>query len=289
MDLSVQSTGSRRSFLLLAPPKALLSRFRGQVRTIPESHAGLMAQMQRLRGRVYLKDGAIRTSDLTPDGRFISPVDRESWHLLTVDCDERVIGCARLLAHSRSTQFSRLTVSHSAIAKAPEWAAKVSQSIEAEMERARQLNFLWLEMGGWALSDELRGTTEALLYALSTYAWSQLMGGALGISTATERNGSASILRRLGGKCLDCDGEALPPYYDENYQCQMELLRFDSRMPNPKYKSTVENLRAQMAFVPVVCAEPEPTWQGEVSTYLPIQAAGHWGTRTLIAAAGPQL
>jgi hypothetical protein len=41
-------------------------------------------------------------------------------------------------------------------------------------------------------------------------ALAQIQGGPLGITTATERNGSASILRRLGGRPLEWDGAAQP-------------------------------------------------------------------------------
>jgi hypothetical protein len=93
----------------------------------------------------------------------------------------------------------------------------------------------------------------ALKTVLATYAWSQLLGGAIGITTATERNHSADILRRLGGKRLVWDGEELPAYYDHRYRCQMEVLRFDSREPNRKYESMLSELRDQIACAPVVC------------------------------------
>lgn len=276
MDLTARPVGSKRSFVLLAPAGACLAAFHGDVKVDGSAFQDLLSKMQRLRGRVYLNDGAIQQSDLTRDGRHVSGMDKESWHLLTVNEDGRVMGCARILSHSCSTPFEGLTVSHSALAKCPEWGNQLRKSIEGERQRACQANFLWLEMGGWALSEELRGTTEALLYALATYAWSQLMGGAIGISTVTERNGSSSILRRLGGQSLENGRGTLPAYYDGNYRCQMEVLRFDSRIPNQKYRSTIESLRVQMAQVSVVSAASAATWDSCVSNYLPASASRYW-------------
>lgn len=279
MDLTARPLGCTRSFVLLAPARVCLEPFHGEIREDQSEFQDLMGKMQRLRGGVYLRDGAIQPSDLTNDRRHVSRLDKDSWHLLTVCGDGRVVGCARILPHSNSASFEALTVSHSAIAKCPEWGAQLRSSIEAERQRAHGSDFLWLEMGGWALSEELRGTTEALLYALATYAWSQLMGGAIGISTATERNGSASILRRLGGVSLEHKGAALPAYYDPKYRCQMEVLRFDSRIPNLKYAATVESLRSQMALVPVVSAKTSADWDLDLKeTYLPgtIAPQGYW-------------
>ncbi len=253
-----------------------LQPFQGETYADRSAYQELMGQAQRLRGRVYLKDGAIRESDLTSDGRHVSKVDEKCWHLLTLSSDNIVMGCARFFPHSPSAPFEDLTVSQSSLAKCPDYGDRLREAVEAEMAIAREANFIWLEMGGWALSEELRGTTEALLYALATYAWSQLMGGALGISTATERNCSASILKRLGGRSLEQGGSALPAYYDENYRCQMEVLRFDSRSPNPKYRSTVETLRNQMSFVPVVSTGPVSAWSTNVPEfYVPSQGSSY--------------
>jgi hypothetical protein len=77
----------------------------------------------------------------------------------------------------------------------------------------------------------------------------------MGVSTATERNGSASILKRLGGRSLEWSGNAIPPYYDPRYGCQMQMLRFDSRFPNPRYEEAVQDILRMLTDVPVVCGD----------------------------------
>jgi hypothetical protein len=87
---------------------------------------------------------------------------------------------------------------------------------------------------------------------LFTFAWSQVIGGCLGLSMATHRNGSASILRRIGGRPLEWNGQALPPYYDPQYKCDMEMIRFDSRIPSAKYQSAIDEIRSQIPAMQVI-------------------------------------
>jgi hypothetical protein len=212
--------------------------------------------MQRLRGRIYFDDGAIGATDLTSDGRHISQADRKSWHLLTLGATGSVLACARFRHHSSSAVFCEdLGVSRTPLAYCDVWGRALRASVTQELTFARQAGFSFLEVGGWALAPELRFTGEALRSVLAIYALARLHGGALGIGTATDRNSSSSILRRLGGRPLMWDGVALPGYYDEKFQCGMEILRFDSRSPNPKYAAAVHDLRSEMAQVPIVCPD----------------------------------
>jgi hypothetical protein len=150
--------------------------------------------------------------------------------------------------------WGQLAVRQAPIARSDEWGVRFRVSIEAELAIARRAGFSYVEVGGWALAKEIRGTSMALKTVLATYAWSQLQGGALGITTATERNESAGILRRLGGRPLACDGVELPNYYDDRYRCRMEVLRFDSREPNPKYDAMLQQIRQEIAKAPVISA-----------------------------------
>jgi hypothetical protein len=82
-----------------------------------------------------------------------------------------------------------------------------------------------------------------------------MLGGALGLTTATVRHSSSTILRRLGGSLLEFGGSIVPPYYDPKYQCEMELLRFDSRKPSAKYGGLIELLGGRLQNVSVVATD----------------------------------
>ncbi len=279
LSLTANSTTNRR-FLLLAPHGA---RLRGSFRHVegdPDWRHELLADMQRLRGRIYLKDGAIRESDLTSDGRHAQAPDEAAWHLLVLNASGRVVGCTRYLQHHASTSFSRLRVRASALARCDKWSAPLRLAVESELELARRSGFSYVEFGGWALDETLRGTTDALRSVLFTYAWSQLIGGVLGLSMATQRNGSASILRRIGARPLRWEGSDLPPYYDPQYKCEMEILRFDSRLPNFKYQNAIDEIRSQIPTVPVICGEPTTSyWHSFTnSLHFPVVRGFSWAT-----------
>ncbi len=58
----------------------------------------------------------------------------------------------------------------------------------------------YVELGGWAVSERARGTAAPLALALAVWAFSRRGRGALGLTTATYRHCSATILKRLGGR-----------------------------------------------------------------------------------------
>lgn len=244
------------SLALLAPVNEALGQFRGDLTVSRDVHSHLIEETQRFRGRVYLADGAIQPQDLDAKGRHIQPADSRSWHLVMLGPMGRVIGCTRFRRHAGQVSWGQLSVRQAPIADSEEWGLKFRESVDAELAAAWRAGFSYVEVGGWALSEELRGTFWALKTVLAIYAWSQLLGGALAITTATERNRSARILRKLGGKPLACEGAELPAYYDHRYRCKMEVLRFDSREPNAKYGDMLDELREQVANAPVFCAEP---------------------------------
>jgi hypothetical protein len=244
------------SLALLAPVDEALGQFRGNLTVSREVHSHLVAETQRFRGRMYLADGAIEPQDLDAKGRHIQPADSRSWHLVMLGPMGRVIGCTRFRRHKGPVSWGQLAVRQAPLANSEEWGFKFRESVNSELAAASRAGFSYVEVGGWALAKEVRGTFWALKTVLAIYAWSQLLGGALAITTATERNESAGILRRLGGKPLACDGTELPAYYDQRYRCKMEVLRFDSREPNAKYRVMLDELREQVATAPVYCAEP---------------------------------
>lgn len=211
--------------------------------------------MQRLRGSIYLEDRAIRESQLNSDGRHVSEWDARSWHLLTMSETNKVLGCLRFVMHANTVKSTDLGISLGSLASCDVWGPSFRASLNAELEMARQAGFPYIEVGGWALARELRGTAQALNCVLATFAWAELQGGAIGISAATERNGSASILRRLGGESLQWAGNAIKPYYDHAYGCVMEVLRFDSRNPCRKYAGAIRDFCSVMATLPVVAPQ----------------------------------
>src|SRR5262245_46400031 len=88
------SDAGARSFVLLAPSEHAIPTGFESVDTDTGRYQALLADAQRLRGRIYLEDGAIDADQLI-GSRHQLDIDEGSWHLLIVDADSRVRGCAR--------------------------------------------------------------------------------------------------------------------------------------------------------------------------------------------------
>ena len=238
--------------LILLAPTASVPSFFKNVEYDALRHLRLVREMQRLRGKIYLNDGALARTQLTQDGLHETAEDHKSWHLLMVDTRHRVTGCAWYLEHPSSVDVNDLRVRHTPLARSAEWRSKLWKGVESELKRARHECLRYAEVGGWAVSERSRCTSEGLVLALAGYSLGRICGGCLGITTATVRHCSSSILRRLGGAPLAADGAPVPSYYDPRYGCEMEILRFDSRRPNPKFNNLIEQLRERMASVSIL-------------------------------------
>ncbi len=254
MKLRCDARPSGRQYVLLAPSQSAASSF-DHAFVDPSRHHRLLAEAQRLRGRIYVHDGAIQPSDLLAD-RHIQTADDQAWHLLTVDENEAVIACIRYSAHEPCVSFSELSIAGSGIARSAEFGVRVREAVEIELDCARRRGVWYVELGGWAVCDSLRCTTEAIRTLLTVYALSQVRGGAVGLSSATTRHHSSSILRRIGGRSLKAKGVEVSSYYDAQYGCEMELLSFDSESPNQRYAGWINDCREALHQIPVVVGAP---------------------------------
>jgi hypothetical protein len=247
---SIETVDQR--LVLLAPSAATIPTSFESVDGNTERHLRLLQNVQRLRGSVYLRDGAIEASQLTVDGLHHTAEDEKAWHLLILDKLGRVGACIWYLEHPANIASDRLRVRNCPLARQQSSSAALWAAVEHELKTAQDAGLAFAELGGWAVAENSRGTTEGLVLALAAFSLGQMLGGALGITTATVRHCSSAILRRLGGSDLHAGDQVIPSYYDPRYKCEMELLRFDSRRPNPKYSGLVEMLRVKLAEVRVV-------------------------------------
>ncbi len=237
--------------VVVVPPRTALPDHFKKVSVDADRHETLVREMQLLRGSIYLHDGAVGFDQLTGDGLHQTPEDEKGWHLLMLGREGRVSSCVWYLEHSNTARVEQLRVRHCPLAHNG-WRGVLRRAVESELARARQDGLRYAEVGGWAVTEKSRCTAEGLLLALAAYSLGRIRGGALGMTTATVRHSSSTILRRLGGLSLEDDGIKVPSYFDPAYKCEMELLRFDSRRPSAKYVELVELLKSKLANVAVV-------------------------------------
>ena len=241
------------SLVLLAPTAAAVPDHFADIEVDADRHAALLRGLQRLRGQVYLHDEAIGAEQLQ-DGCHVQASDDSSWHVVSLQPDGSIAACARLRTHRPDSQPESLGVWSSALAHSVAWSGKLRQAIEADLRLARLRDVLYVEAGGWAVGAEFRGTTMAVTTAMSTYALGYSLGGFVGLTTATVRHCSSRMMRKLGGHSFTVAGEAVPTYFDPQYGCEMELLRFDSAVTSHRYGAMLGQVIRTMQNVPVVCA-----------------------------------
>jgi hypothetical protein len=220
-------------------------------------HRRLLNEVQRFRGRIALEENAISPWQLSSDGRHVQPADDRGIHLVGSDHTGRIVSCMRYLPHCNTTHWTDLRVFHTPLAGHESWRPILEEAISSELARARQLNYSYVEMGGWVIAQELRSSIQAARMVATAYALARFLGGALGITTATTKHRSSTILRRLGGSSLTARGVDVPPYYDPQYQCEMEMLRFDSSRPGKRCADVIQSCEQDLAQVSVIAAEPE--------------------------------
>src|SRR5688500_55008 len=103
--------------LLLLAPNASVPAFFQNVSFDPSRHRSLMRDMQKLRGGIYVEDGALGREQLTSDGLHETAEDEKSWHLLMIDARRRVTGCAWYLEHDSAVRVDDLRVRQSPLAR----------------------------------------------------------------------------------------------------------------------------------------------------------------------------
>ncbi len=279
MDQALQHTYRVQ---LLAPAQACLNNQFRNTRFDPRLHEQYLAKMQRTRGRIYVNDGAVPADQLTRDLRHQMPGDDESWHFLLIQDENEVVGCARYLAHPRSVSYNDLRISETPVALDPRWASAIRQSVENDLALVREKHLTYVECGGLALTEELRGTKAALEILLASFAWGNLMEGCISTCTATVRHKSSTILQKVGGVPFPLADGCLPPYFDPHYDCQIQILRFDSREHHPRFKPMIEELCAKLQDSPVLVGRPssDRTFDSETpERAFPAMAGGHVYTR----------
>ena len=242
-----------RNILLLAPRHTGIPVTLNRTREDDE-YGRLLSEMQRLRGRIALEEGAIQPQELTSDFRHFQPIDDQSWHILTTDANGKVCGCARYHQYEPGTRYQDLAVAHSALARSEVYGNLLAEAIEWEIRQASERGVSFADVGGWTVDQAWRCTTVPITLALATYALAARLGHCVAITTATRKSSSARILRRLGGDTLRIGSMPFPSYFDGQYGCEVELLRFDSLTPSSKYRSKIAEIEAHLPLVRIVAA-----------------------------------
>jgi hypothetical protein len=242
--LNCTGTG-RLHFKILAPSHGEVPDSMTGACLDSRSHANTLFGIQVLRGMVYREYGPI-AAQLLADGRHYQTIDAQSWHIVLHDSNGRLLGCSRYKPVEGG--FEQLGASQSAIARSQRFGPALRSAIERQLGQARMSSVRFGEVGAWALRPEIRCSTAAVNIALMTFALAEALGCRFGITTATTRHHSASILRRLGGRRFP----DVPAYYDPKYGCVIEILHFSSANLDSQFADRLKKLRSEIERTPVL-------------------------------------
>ena len=206
-------------------------------------HRAAISEIQRFRGRVYVTDGAIPAGALDEEGRHYQEFDFENYHLCLRDLRRQIRGCLRLRLHEPAVQVRDLRLSE-VIERMPAELAELSHRAVTSLFALSQREGIRVgEVGGWAVDEGLRNSRVSVLLPVGCWAVYPLLAHVLAVASTTSRHQSSAILKRIGGFPLVNAGKELPRFMDDYHGCEMELLGFDSRKPDPKYEKIVADLK----------------------------------------------
>ena len=248
---AVPALVSRNRLVVLAPRAHILAgSFASTATSVAgRSHEDLLAEVQRLRAKVFVKEGTVRQSAITLDGRHVTPLDDTSWHLVLTGPAGEVLGCVRYTIYPETAGFDDLPFRDHPLAHST---TRFRAAVESVLVRARQSRRGFAQAGMWALAEEARIGSNALRMVLGTFALAQLLGDCYAICTAVLKHHSAMILQRLGAQPLRYGSAELGVYYDPHYQCDLRLLLFDSRKPNSRFAGMTSEILAELAKSAVI-------------------------------------
>jgi hypothetical protein len=273
-------------FQLLAPAGTSAENVSGAMISEADSYDYYLSSVQKLRADSYVSDGAIAPERVDQEGRFRMQRDEDCWHFLLVDTNRQVVGCVRYLKHPATAGIDDLLISHSPLGNDAWWGGKFQQVLTADLAFARRNLLAFIEVGGWAINRGYRHTRAALEILLASFAWARMIGGGIGCCTATVRNNSASMLRRIGGRSFEYDHEPIPPYKDPKYGCTMEALRFHFQNFDLRYRNMVDSIYQRMIEQPIIMRSFEqqagaPDSENATKSLLALSQALHSANQTV--------
>jgi len=206
-----------------------------------DEYEQLLAEVQRLRGRVAAAEG-VNFSMLDASGRLVHASDRRSWIVVLRADDGHVSGTLRVTVHKSGCVVDDLDAVSSLMFVDPVWKTRGRQMLLSFLQRAHRARVCVAETGGWVLEESIRRGMKGALLALSGWALTRLLGGARILGVVTMKGGASRLTRYLGGVEL-CDAYgSMPPYFDHRYGSTMEFVEFDSRRVNPIFEASVSGL-----------------------------------------------
>lgn len=242
--------------MLLAPAGAPVEAFANVTRDAT-AHEAMLHRVQRLRGEVYVDDGAAPEQLLDASGRHVAADDPLRWHIVLLDPEDAPIACVSLRLHMADARPEEVTVYELAhLADDDTFAPRLHRALGDVIDLARSEQVHFGEAGGMAVSTRVQHVGLGLVMSLAGWSLCRVVGHHIGVSGAGVRNGISSIHQRSGAWRLHDHEEALPQVLHPVFQDPIEVLGFDTRKPSdkcqPRLAALAEHLPECMVLADVV-------------------------------------
>jgi hypothetical protein len=220
-------------------------------------HARILAELQRLRGRVYRAIDRVSASALTADGRQTCRFDELCWHLVAEDESGRTISCIRLLRHPGAFDLARSLCGAFLNRMEPALRRQYAAALEALARRMREKGVEVVDASAVVAARNYPNKALGPVVITGVGATLAVCTGRF-LAIAPAHHTVSALYRRLGGEPLTLDGHVLPRFDDRVYRGEHEFLLVDySDTPRQPAGTldTARELRDLLIRSPVVCRE----------------------------------
>lgn len=234
------------SIEVIAPAHRPVEAIFNNVVEDPASYWRRLTQVQQFRGSVYVNEGFLRPDALDHEGRHVSPLDPDRWHLLVCDGDRHIKACLSLRLYDQAPAMHDLCAYELLERSTGRHLMRYTAAIGSLIDQSKRDRVMFGEVGGWAVSPDVRNGAATISTILGAWALMRFVGDAIWVATVGRGKKADRILSRMGGFRLPEGGNSLPPFFDAGYNSEIDILGFDSRRPCESAVEAIHSLRRRL-------------------------------------------
>jgi len=207
-------------------------------------HRQRLSELQQFRGSVYVNEGYFPRQALDEQGRHLSQADLRRWHLLITDRDHAIKACVSMCVYDAMPTIDRLALHEVLVRSTGSQLPVYETAVRGLMDQSVRAGLRFGEVGGWAVSPDVRNGAVTVATILAAWSLPRLFGAGDSMWVATVGKGKRAekILSRMGGFQLADAKRQLPSFFDAGYNSGIDILGFDSRHPCPDAVDAINEL-----------------------------------------------
>jgi hypothetical protein len=256
--VSLANKATRFRTVVLASDGAYVPTECTNVAQNDSTYAGYVERIRSFRERIWQADGAIPQNGQDPHMDHFASFDEVGCHAILMNGADELVGCARYLMwdlRSGNFRLEQLALFPFLTRMASEqralFVSAIQYFLDDSLARSPVSYRRLMESGGWAVDRREENRYAAPLLVAIGFALGLSNLCLVGLSAATVRHRSNSILKRLGMFELRYRSQALPTFFDPYHGCDMEILG-SCRSPSQLIGPTVADYTGNFADIEVL-------------------------------------